>query len=47
VYTQAHIDYIAKTLANIVARKDSLRGYRITYAPELLRHFTAQFEPIV
>ena len=46
VYTQAHIDYIAKTLAKIVARKESLRGYRITYAPELLRHFTAQFEPI-
>lgn len=46
VYTQAHIDYVAKTLANIVARKDSLRGYRITYAPQLLRHFTAQFEPI-
>ena len=47
VYTQAHIDYIAKTLANIVARKESLRGYRITYAPQLLRHFTAQFEPII
>jgi tryptophanase len=24
----------------------ALPGYRITYAPELLRHFTARFEPI-
>jgi tryptophanase len=23
-----------------------MKGYRITYAPPLLRHFTAQFEPI-
>ena len=46
VYTQAHIDYVAKTLAKIAARKDELRGYKITYAPELLRHFTAKFEPL-
>jgi tryptophanase len=23
-----------------------LRGYRITYEPPLLRHFTARFEPL-
>jgi len=46
VYTQAHMDFIIKTFEKIKENKDELRGYRITYAPELLRHFTAQFEPI-
>jgi len=46
VYTQAHMDAIIKTMKSILARKDSLKGYRITHAPELMRHFTAQFEPL-
>lgn len=46
VYTQAHLDHVIKTLAYIFRRRESLRGYRITYAPEFLRHFTAQFEPL-
>jgi tryptophanase len=46
MYTQAHMDFVVQTLAHIAERKDSLRGYRITYAPELLRHFTARFEPL-
>ncbi len=46
VYTQAHMDVIIKAFKNILLRKDDLRGYRITYAPELMRHFTAQFEPL-
>ena len=27
-------------------RPPTIRGYRITYAPRLLRHFTARFEPL-
>jgi tryptophanase len=46
VYTQAHIDYVADTLAELAQSAQSLRGYRITYAPPLLRHFTARFEPL-
>jgi len=46
VYTQAHMDYVVRTLAKIKVRAGEVRGYRITYAPELLRHFTARFEPI-
>lgn len=46
VYTQSHLDYVADTLVRISARKDSVRGLKITYAPELLRHFTARFEPL-
>ena len=46
VYTQAHIDYVADALADLSQHAHELRGYRITYAPPLLRHFTAQFEPL-
>jgi len=46
VYTQSHMDYVAETLIDIAARRDSIQGYRFTYAPELLRHFTARFEPV-
>jgi tryptophanase len=45
-YTQSHMDYVADTLAKIKCRAGSIRGYKFTYAPELLRHFTARFEPL-
>lgn len=46
VYTQSHLDYVAEVLGRIANRAPQLRGYRITYAPPLLRHFTARFEPL-
>lgn len=46
VYTESHLNYVIKTLAKIAAQRENLRGYRITYAPKLLRHFTAHFEPL-
>jgi tryptophanase len=46
VYTQAHIDYVIEIVGRILEKRDSLPGYRFTYAPKLLRHFTARFEPI-
>jgi len=45
-YTQSHMDYVADSLAQIKTRAPSLCGYKLTYAPELLRHFTARFEPL-
>jgi tryptophanase len=45
-YTQSHMDYVAATLAKIAKRAEALRGYKFTYAPELLRHFTAKFQPL-
>ena len=46
VYTQSHMDYVVDVLAKIARQAESYRGYRITYQPKLLRHFTARFEPL-
>ncbi|MBI1854986.1 MAG: tryptophanase [Chloroflexi bacterium] len=46
MYTQSHMDYVADCAAKIKSRADKVRGYKFTYAPELLRHFTARFEPL-
>lgn len=46
VYTQSHIDYVAEAVIHVATRRDVLRGYRITAAPKVLRHFTASFAPL-
>ena len=46
VYTQSHLDVIVEALKEIKKRKDTLKGYRITWEPKILRHFTAKLEPI-
>jgi tryptophanase len=46
-YTQAHMDHVIAAMGRIAQRAGSLRGYHIVEAPELLRHFTARFEPII
>jgi tryptophanase len=46
VYTQTHLDWVGETMGAVARRAASLRGVRITYAPEHLRHFTARFEPL-
>ena len=46
VYTQAHFDHIAETVALIVKNAKQYKGYRITWEPEILRHFTCQLEPL-
>jgi tryptophanase len=40
------MDYVVEILKKIADNRQTYRGYRITYAPELLRHFTARFEPL-
>jgi len=45
-YTQSHMDYVIGSFEAIKNRADRIRGFKITYAPELLRHFTAHFEPV-
>lgn len=46
VYTQSHIDYVAEGVLEVRRLRRMLRGYRITSAPRMLRHFTATFEPL-
>jgi len=46
VYTQSHLDVIAEALISIKERADSIKGYKIVWEPEILRHFTAKLAPI-
>ena len=46
LYTQSHIDYVVEIAAVVKAIAHGLHGYRIVSAPAVLRHFTAQFEPV-
>jgi len=46
VYTQSHIDYVIETFGFVKEHKEEASGYKITYEPEFLRHFTAHFEKI-
>jgi tyrosine phenol-lyase len=46
VYTQSHIDYVIEVILDVFARREKIRGLRLTYEPPFLRHFTAQFEQV-
>jgi tryptophanase len=46
VYTQSHMDYVVECIGDVFARRQSIRGMRITQEPPVLRHFTAIFEPV-
>lgn len=46
VYTQSHVDRMLEVAAAVAARRERLPGYRMTWEPRLLRHFTARFEPV-
>ncbi|MGC1419194.1 MAG: tryptophanase [Acidimicrobiales bacterium] len=45
-YTQSHIDYVIEVVTSVAKKATLLPGYRMTYEPKSLRHFTARFEPI-
>ena len=46
VYTQAHMDVTAESVAAVHEARDRVRGLRFTYEPEFLRFFQARFEPV-
>jgi len=45
-YTQSHADYIIEAFEELAQQRETLRGYRITWEPKLMRHFTCRFEPL-
>lgn len=46
VYTQSHFDFVAQVMGEIAENARGLKGYKLTYAPKLLRHFTCELEPV-
>jgi tryptophanase len=46
VYTDRHMDFVADTFADLLERRDSIRGLKLESATEVMRHFTARFSPL-
>ncbi len=44
VYTQSHVDYVIEVIIDVFKRRNELKGVKIVYQPEVLRHFTCHFE---
>jgi tryptophanase len=45
-YTQSHMDYVIEVCHKVAAEASDLPGYRITWEPATLRHFTSAFAPL-
>jgi tyrosine phenol-lyase len=45
VYTQAHMDVTAESVANVYDNRKKVRGLHMVYEPKYLRFFQARFEP--
>jgi tyrosine phenol-lyase len=46
VFSNSHLEYVAGVLADIREKRDELKGLRMTFAPKVLRHFSARFEEV-
>lgn len=46
VYTQAHMDVIAESTANVFDKRKSIKGLNMVYEPKYLRFFQARFEKL-
>ncbi|MBU0973312.1 MAG: tryptophanase [Proteobacteria bacterium] len=46
VYTQSHFDYLIEVIGEVWTMKNEIPGYKITYQPQYLRHFTCHFERV-
>lgn len=46
VYTQSHFDYLIEVIKEVYEKRDTLKGYKISYQPNFLRHFTCHFEKL-
>ena len=46
VYTQAHMDVVAESVAEVYDNRAAVRGLKMVYEPSDLRFFQARFEPV-
>ena len=46
VYTQAHMDVVAESLARVFERRDKIKGMKMVYEPKYLRFFQARFKKL-
>jgi tryptophanase len=46
VYTQSHADYVVEVFEGLAANKNRLKGLKIVWQPERMRHFSAKFSPL-
>jgi len=46
VYTQAHMDVTAESVADVHDNRDTIHGLRLTHEPRYLRFFQARFDKL-
>lgn len=46
VYTDRHLEYVAKSIARLYEKRDTVGKLRMVYEPSVLRFFRAKFEPM-
>jgi tryptophanase len=46
VYTDNHMNLVARSVIRVYEQRDQLKGMKITWSPPVLRHFTAYLAPL-
>jgi tyrosine phenol-lyase len=46
VYTQSHVDFMVEAIVEVYRRRERIGGFQFSYQAPVLRHFTAEFEPL-
>ncbi|MBS7616534.1 tryptophanase [Candidatus Bathyarchaeota archaeon] len=46
MYTDNHLRYVAENIVRLYEKREHIKGLKRVYAPKLLGHFTAKFEPL-
>lgn len=46
VYTRSHLDFIGEVAKRVMENPKGIKGLRVTWAPEVLRHFMAELEEV-
>ena len=46
VYTQSHVDFMVEAIVEVYGRRDRIGGFEFSHQAPVLRHFTAEFEPL-